>query len=423
MRNSVDMQYEEALQYIHSLEKFGIKPGMERITALCRAFGNVQEELRYIHVAGTNGKGSTSTMLANICRNAGYKTGLFLSPYVLDFRERIQVNGEMIPKDALAQIVERIRPVADTMREQGEPPTEFEVITAAAFLYYAQSKCDMVVLETGLGGRLDSTNIIPCPEVSVITSVSLDHMAVLGNTVAQIAAEKCGILKDGGITVTYPFQNPEALEVIRRTAEERRNTLILPDSASIECRKESLYGTDAVIDGLPVHIPMLGRHMVYNASMAVAAARALGISDEAIAQGIADSRMPARMEIVRERPLTIIDGGHNEDCAHALRNAVKRFLPNRRIVGICGLMADKAYETYLSIVAPLFSALVTVTPDNPRALPAKTLCEAAKPYCANVAAADSFREACTLAKAQAGVDGVLLSCGSFYMVADLEKYL
>lgn len=417
------MQYEEALQYIHSLEKFGIKPGMERITALCRAFGNVQERLRFIHVAGTNGKGSTSTMLANICRCAGYKTGLFISPYVLDFRERIQVNGKMISQAALSDIVERIQPVADAMREQGESPTEFEVITAAAFLYYAESGCDRVVLETGLGGRLDSTNIIPCPEVSVITSVSLDHTAVLGNTVAEIAAEKCGIIKTGGTTVSYPYQNPEALSVIRRTAQERENTLIIPDGETIEITKESIFGTDAVIDGLCVHVPMLGRHMVYNASTAVAAARSMGIRDEHIVRGIAESRMPARMEIFREQPLTIIDGGHNEDCANALRNAVNRFLPNRRIVGICGLMADKAYETYLSIVAPLFSALVTVTPDNPRALPAQTLCEAAKPYCTNVTAADSFREACTLAKAQAGEDGVLLSCGSFYMVADLEKYL
>ena len=417
------MQYEEALQYIHSLEKFGIKPGMERITALCRAFGNVQERLRFIHVAGTNGKGSTSTMLANICRCAGYKTGLFISPYVLDFRERIQVNGEMIPKSALSDIVERIQPVADAMREHGESPTEFEVITAAAFLFYAESECDMVVLETGLGGRLDSTNIIPCPEVSVITSVSLDHMAVLGNTVSEIAAEKCGIIKHGGATVTYPYQNPEALSVIRRTAQERENTLIVPDGETIEIINESIFGTDAVIDGLCVHIPMLGRHMVYNASMAVAAARSMGICDAHIARGVAESRMPARMEVLREQPLTIIDGGHNEDCANALRNAVNRFLPHRKIIGICGLMADKAYETYLSIVAPLFSALVTVTPDNPRALSAEALCEAAKPYCANVTAAHSFKEACAFARAQAGEDGVVLACGSFYMVADLEKNL
>ena len=417
------MQYEEALQYIHSLEKFGIKPGMERITALCRAFGNVQERLRFIHVAGTNGKGSTSTMLANICRCAGYKTGLFISPYVLDFRERIQVNGEMIPKSALSDIVERIQPVADAMREHGESPTEFEVITAAAFLFYAESECDMVVLETGLGGRLDSTNIIPCPEVSVITSVSLDHMAVLGNTVSEIAAEKCGIIKTGGTTVSYPYQNPEALSVIRRTAQERENTLIVPDGETIEIINESIFGTDAVIDGLCVHIPMLGRHMVYNASMAVAAARSMGICDAHIARGVAESRMPARMEVLREQPLTIIDGGHNEDCANALRNAVNRFLPHRKIIGICGLMADKAYETYLSIVAPLFSALVTVTPDNPRALSAEALCEAAKPYCANVTAAHSFKEACAFARAQAGEDGVVLACGSFYMVADLEKNL
>lgn len=417
------MQYEEAIQYIHSLEKFGIKPGMERITALCRAFGNVQQGLRFIHVAGTNGKGSTSTMLANICRCAGYKTGLFISPYVLDFRERIQVNGEMISKQALSDIVSRIQPAAQAMRENGESPTEFELITAAALLYYAETNCDIVVLETGLGGRLDSTNIIPCPLVSVIASVSLDHMAVLGDTVSEIAEEKCGIIKDGGTTVTYPFQNPQALSVIRRIAERRHNTLIVPDGRAIEIVDESIYGTRAVIDGLSVRVPMLGRHMVYNASMAVAAARSIGIPDAYIAKGIAGSRLPARMEILREQPLTIIDGGHNEDCANALRDAVTRFLPNRKIVGICGLMADKAYEKYLSIVAPLFDSLITVTPPNPRALSAQALCESAKPYCADCTSADSFAQACARAAQKAGKDGVILACGSFYMAADLEKYL
>ena len=422
------MQYEEAIQSIHALEKFGIKPGLSRITALCRALGDVQEKLRYIHVAGTNGKGSTSTMLANICTAAGYKTGLFISPYVLDFRERIQIDGTMIPKDALTRIVERVRTEADKLREAGENVTEFEYITACALAYYAEQQCDMVVLETGLGGRLDATNCIPCPEVAVITSVSLDHMAVLGDTVEQIAHEKCGILKDGGTVVTYPFQHPDALRVIEETVRTKRGCLIVPDAGVISVRQESIDGTHAVIDGLPLHIPLLGRHMVYNASTAVTAARALRadgwhIPDEAIRTGIGRTVMPARMQVLRHDPLVLLDGGHNEDCACAFRAAVERFLPGRRIIGVCGMMADKAYERYLSIVAPLFDRLLTVRPDNPRALSAAALAEAGSAYCADVTACGSFREAAESALRAAGRDGVVAVCGSFYMIADMEKYL
>lgn len=421
------MQYEEALRYIHSLEKFGVKPGLERIRALCRAFGDVQNTLRFVHVAGTNGKGSTSTMIANICTAAGYKTGLFVSPYVLDFRERIRVDGEMIPPDALARIVTRVKTQAEKMRKAGECPTEFEVITAAALVYYAQRQCDVVVLETGLGGRLDATNVVPCPLVSVITSVSLDHMAVLGDTVEQIAREKCGILKEGGVTVTYPLQHPDALRVIRQTANDRHNRLIVPNADGIRITAESIDGSDAVIGSIAVHVPLLGRHMVYNASMAVAAAQSLreqglAIEDGHIRDGIAQTAMPARMQILRRRPLVMLDGGHNEDCARAFRAAAERFLAGRRIIGICGLMADKAYDDYLSIVAPLFCRLLTVRPDNPRALSAEALCDAGRAYCPNASPCGSFREAAALALREAGEDDVIAVCGSFYMMADIAPY-
>lgn len=427
MQNSVDAQYAQTLRYIHSLERFGVKPGLSRIEALCRALGDPQKHLRFIHVAGTNGKGSTSTMLANICKQAGYKTGLYVSPYVLDFRERMQINGEMIPKERLVQVVDRVREAAETLPDD-DRATEFELITAAAFLYYSEENCDVVVLETGLGGRLDATNIIDCPLVNVIVSISLDHTAVLGDTLTAIAGEKCGTLKSGGVCVTYPCQMPEAMDVIRRTAAEKDVTLLVPDADGILIEREDIRGTDAVIDGLQVHVPMLGRHMVYNASAVVTAARALNgrglsVSDAHIRGGIAQSVMPARMQIVREHPLVLLDGGHNEGCALALRDAVQRFLPDRRIVGICGLMADKAYETYLSVVAPLFDSIVTVRPDNPRALSAAELCAAARPYCADCTAAQSFADAAQIALEKAGSDGVIAVCGSFYMICDLQKEL
>ncbi len=423
MQSSVDARYEETLRYIHSQERFGIKPGLSRIAALCHALGDPQSELRFIHVAGTNGKGSTCTMLANICRRAGYKTGLYVSPYVFDFRERIQTNGEMIPKDRLTEAVGRVKEAAGSLPDD-DRATEFELITAAAFLYYREENCDIVVLETGLGGRLDATNVIDCPLVNVIASISLDHTVVLGDSLSAIAREKCGTLKSGGVCVTYPFQSPEAMDVIRQTAHEKNVSLIVPDTENVLVVHEDIRGTDAVIDGLSVHVPMLGRHMVYNASAVVAAARTLNgrglsIADEQIIAGIADSAMPARMQIVRENPLVLMDGGHNEGCARAFCDAIRRFLPGRRIVGICGLMADKAYETYLSIVAPLFQSIVTVRPDNPRALAADALCKAAKPYCSDCVAADSFADAAQIAFRKAGQNGVIAVCGSFYMIADL----
>ena len=428
MQSSVDARYEEALRSIHSLERFGMKPGLSRIGALCRALGDPQKKLRFIHVAGTNGKGSTSTMLANICRQAGYKTGLYISPYVLDFRERIQIDGEMIQKDRLVQVIDRVREAAQSLPQDDDNATEFEWITAAALLYYCEENCDVVVLETGLGGRLDATNIIDCPLVNVIVSISLDHTAVLGDTLSAIAREKCGTLKPGGVCVSYPLQPSEAMAVIRQTAQEKGVALRVPDVQAIQIGPENICGTDAVIDGLPLHIPMLGRHMVYNTSTVVAAARALNVralavTDAHIQDGIARSVMPARMQIVRNQPLILMDGGHNEGCALALRDAVKRFLPDRRIVGICGLMADKAYETYLSVVAPLFERMIAVRPDNPRALSAQALRDAAEPFCADCTAAPSFADAARLALETAGDNDVIVVCGSFYMIRDLKTEL
>ncbi|MCR5485379.1 MAG: bifunctional folylpolyglutamate synthase/dihydrofolate synthase [Clostridiales bacterium] len=423
------MNYEEAISYIHSLSKFGIKPGLERITALCRALGDPQDSIPFIHVAGTNGKGSTSTMISNIFRSANYKTGLFISPYVTDFRERIQINGEMISESDLAFETEKVKRIADKMCENGEPPTEFEFITALAFDFFKNSGCDIAVLEVGLGGRLDSTNVIKTPLAGVITSVSLDHMAVLGDTVEKIAYEKCGIIKDGGITVCYPKQDGEALSVIRKTAEEKNNLLVIPPIDGIEILKSDLSGSDAVIDGIKMHVPFLGEHMVYNAAAAVFAAKAVRddkrnifyVSDNDIKKGVESSAMPARMEIISEKPLTVLDGGHNADCAEALKNAVKEYLGGKRITAVCGMMADKECEKYLSKTAPLFEKVITVTPDVPRAIGAKELASLAEKYCKNVCVAESFDEAAKEAVLSAGDDGTVIICGSFYMAADMKK--
>ena len=419
------MKYEEALEYIHSLEKFGIKPGMERITSLCRVFGDVHNSLRFIHIAGTNGKGSTSTMISECCRESGYKTGLFISPYVLDFRERIQINGEMIPKDKLTRIVEKMIPVAE---EMDESPTEFEFITAAALLYFYEEKCDVVVLETGLGGRLDSTNIIKAPLASVITSVSFDHMGVLGNTLSEISGEKCGIIKENSVTVSYPIQHREAFEVIRKTAKEKNNLLLVPDVSKLSVEYMDITGTVAVYDGLRFRLKLVGEHMVYNAITAVTTLKAVrerglpNITDKAIVDGIARTVMPARMQLVCDSPMIIIDGGHNVGCAEALFGLTDKFLKGKRIIGICGLMADKEYENYVSKIAPCFEKIITVTVNNPRSLSAAQLSECAGKYCDSEPAV-SIKDAVKRAVSLAGDDGVVVVCGSFYMVSDVCEAL
>lgn len=422
------MTYEDAVLYIHSLEKFGINPGLERISALCDALGNPQDKLKFIHVAGTNGKGSTSTMLSEILQSAGYKTGLFTSPYVIDFYERMQIDGKMISHTDLADIVTELEQVISALCKKGIQATEFEAITAAAFLYFVRSTCDIVVLEVGLGGRFDATNIIKTSLVNVITSISMDHTAILGDTIEKIAFEKSGIIKQSGVTVCYPEQPAEVLGVISDIAKQRNNELVVPLVKDIKLIDESIYGTNSVIDELKLFVPFMGQHMLMNASVAVATARVLSrkgyaIGDENIVHGIGASKMPARMEIISKEPLTILDGGHNEGCANALANVVRSFLKGRRIIAVCGMMADKDYKKYLSITAPLFETLIATRPALPRALDAHTLAETAKKYCENSYIIEDSSEALMKSISLADKDDVIIICGSFYLASELRAHM
>lgn len=413
----------EAIEYIHSRLTFGIHPGMERIKALCAALGNPQNALRFVHVAGTNGKGSTSTMIAGMLTCAGYKTGLFTSPYVIDFRERMQINGEMIPPDELASIVERVKTACDELDKRGIIATEFETLTAAAFLWYKERKCDVVVLEVGLGGRLDSTNIIKTPLVSVITSISTDHTAVLGNTISEIAAQKCGIIKPNGVTVVYPEQFPDALRVIKETAEREHNRLISPDMSACRVVDETIRGTDIVYDSLNLHIPFAGDHMIKNALTAVSAVRECGlnVSNGAIERGISAAVMPARMELIGDR--VILDGGHNEGCASALRAFLERFTGGRR-VAVCALMGDKDCDTYLRLIAPLFEKMYLTAPDNPRSMRPEALSALVDKYCVDCIPVSDPIEACRAAADDIKQNGgTLVVCGSFYLAGEVRGYL
>lgn len=422
------MNYQQARTWIAFRQRFGVKPGLERIAALCRQLGDPQKQLRFVHVAGTNGKGSTCTMLASVLSGAGYKTGLYLSPYVVEFLERIQIDGVCVSKKRFAAIISRVAEKAAELDARGLCATEFEVITAAAFALFLQAGCDIVVLETGLGGRFDATNIIERALVNIITSISMDHCDVLGSTIEEIAFEKAGIIKPGTKTVCYAEMNPKAFEVIKKASTECGSALYQPDAA-IRVVDEDLDATTIEANGMNIRIPLAGRHMALNALSVIEAAILLRedgfrLSDVLIASGIENTSMPARMEIVRRRPLTIIDGGHNPECAQALAQYVEKYFSGKRITAVFAIMSDKDVEAYLAAAAPLFRKMIITRPNNSRALDPKIIAAKASPFCSDVTvcrtAARAMRDALSVAD---GADDVIIVCGSFYLAAEARAWI
>lgn len=413
------MNYEDSVKYIHSLLKFGMNLGLERISALLNELGNPQEKLEFVHVAGTNGKGTTSTMLSGILCAAGKKTGLFTSPYVFDFCERIQINNKNIPHDDLSLVVEKVKNACDRLSTKGTEPTEFEAITAAAMLYFYEQKCDAVVLEVGLGGRYDSTNIIPCPKAAVITSISLDHTKILGDTVEKIAAEKCGIIKNGGTVITTSEQNEKALSVIKDTVKEKNGRLLIGDVSAAEILSEDIFGTEISYNGLTVKIPLVGRHQVENTVGVITAARALGISDEFIKKGIESTVIHARMEIISRSPVIMLDGGHNPECAAALENVLVRFAGDKSITALIGMMADKDTKDYLVAILPHCKTAVFTKPSNPRAEDENVLLREGKCFCSDVVSVKDPKDAYKKARSLVKNGDMLLVCGSFYLLSDI----
>ncbi|MBQ2676470.1 MAG: bifunctional folylpolyglutamate synthase/dihydrofolate synthase [Clostridia bacterium] len=413
------MDYKTATEYINSFLVFGSKPGLERIALLLDKLGNPQNKLKFIHVAGTNGKGSICAYTASILQSAGYKTGLFISPYILDFRERFQINGEMIEESTLARLTEQLKAVVDTLNDQ-DKPTEFELITALAMMYFEAESCDVVVLEVGLGGRFDSTNIIPTPLCSVIASISLDHIAVLGDTIDKIAFEKAGIIKNGGKTVCYPIQQDSALNVIKSIASQRDNAFILPDVSSVQVTQQGFEGDKVRYGDLCFTLPILGKCQPYNAATAIEAVRCSGlkVSDEQIVNGIQQTQFPARCEVLRNNPLILIDGAHNPDGAYSLFELLTK--TNTKPVAVMGMMADKDVDSVMSILAPCFDEIYTVTVSNPRSMTANELKEIAEKYCSKVTAFDSQQMAIDTALS---LNKDLCVCGSFYLAADVRNYL
>ncbi len=411
------MNYQEALNFIHTRNKFGIKLGLDATNTLLEKIGNPHRRLKFIHIAGTNGKGSTTSYIHDILMKSGFKTGKFISPYVYSFTERIQINNREIPEDDLAECVAVVK---DAIDKYSLTPTEFEVVTAVGLLYFERQKCDYVVLEVGMGGRFDATNVIPTPLVSVITSISIDHTEYLGNTISDIAFEKCGIIKSGSKTVAY-IDNPEDADaVIKKTCIEKDVPLTIPDKNNIRILSQGIEGTDFEYKSEKYHINMLGKHQVYNAVSAVEAARLLGIKEEFIKQGLEHTRFRGRLEIVSKNPLILEDGAHNYSGVLALCDGLKTYFADKKIIIVMAMLKDKEYERCIETLSSVADIFITTEANNPRKTTADELLQTAGRYIKNVYAEPDVNKAVTLAKSMCNNDGVICVCGSLYLLGDVQ---
>lgn len=419
------MTLDEALRYIHEVCWKGTIPGLERIQALLDAMGNPERKCKFVHVTGTNGKGSTCAMVASILRKAGYKTGLYTSPYLIRFNERIQINGEQISDADICELTEYVKPFAESIFER---PTEFEMVTAIGFEYFARHKCDIVVCEVGMGGEFDATNVIPAPEAAVICNIGLDHTEVLGNTLEKIAGAKAGIIKPGCDAVLYR----ERLSV-EAVFEERCKALNAPlhkaDFDSLHLLSHSLEGQ--VFDWERFHalrLPLLGEHQLHNAAVALTTARVLQkrgwkITDAQIREGIESVRWPGRFELMRKDPMFIIDGGHNPQCIEALVKNIRDYLPGRELTVLTGVLGDKDFHCMYRDVTQYAKEFITITPANARALTAEKLADYLRQFGKPVTACDVVADGVRLAIEHAGKDGVVLCYGSLYMIGDIDAAL
>ena len=416
------MTYEEALQYIHAVSWKGSVPGLERITELMGRLGSPEKGLKFLHIVGTNGKGSTAATLASVLTRAGYRTGLFISPYVIDFRERMQLDGEMISREALAAETEAVRPFAEAMADH---PTEFELITGIALKWFADEGADIVVLEAGMGGELDATNVIPTPEAAVFTNIGLDHTEYLGDTVEKIARTKAGILKPGCSAALYPNE-PGVCAVIAELCREKCVPLYRADPASLIPLGHDLSGQHLLWKGLPLHLPLLGEHQRKNLSLVLAVLELLRdrgwvVPDAAIQAGVRAVRWPGRFEVLGREPLFVLDGGHNPQCMDALWAAANDYLAGRELSVITGVLADKDYAAMYDRTAKLASRFYTLTPSNPRALNGAELARMLSRYGKPVTACESPAAAVALALAATPKDGAVLAYGSLYLVSELRQ--
>ena len=419
------MNAEQAIAYIHSVCWKGSIPGLGRTQELLEKMGNPEKKLKFVHIAGTNGKGSTAAMTASILSRAGYRTGLYTSPYIYRFHERIQVDGVEISDEDLTEITEYVKPLADSMAQS---PTEFELVCCIAFEYFYRKKCDIVVLEVGMGGAWDATNVIEVPEVAVITNIGLDHTEYLGDTVEKIAETKSGIFKPHGHAVVYR-STPSVEAVYERVCAERDVSLRKADFDGLVLKAHTLEGQ--VFDcgsRKNLVLPLLGDHQLHNASVVLSIADTLigegwKISEQNIYDGIRDVRWPGRFDIVCRKPLFIIDGGHNPQCIEALVKNIQDYLAGKKVIALTGVLADKDYADMYKPVMPLVDRFVCITPPNPRKLEAEQLAQYLQQAGAQAQASESILDGVKQAMELAGKDGVVLCFGSLYSIGGIRDAL
>ena len=411
------------LEYI-SQEKFqGFKPGFDRVRVLLEKLGHPEEKLRYVHVAGTNGKGSVCACVSNILTKAGYKTGLYGSPYVICWNERVQVDGAYITDGEFQEAVEAISPIADAMED---PPSQFELETALALWHFAKEGCDFAVMEVGMGGAWDATNVIPSPEAAVLCAIALDHTAVLGSTVAEIAEVKAGIIKPGCDVISYGNE-PEAEKVIERVCREKGCRHRNPDFDGIRVRERELTGVRFDYLGREdLYLPLAGTYQPRNAALAVETAEALRsrgfrIPEEAVREGLATVRWPGRFELLRRDPLFILDGSHNPQGMEATVESLRAFFPGRKLWFLMGIMADKDVHSVARLLAPLAAGFAAVEPPNPRAMKAEELASLLEEDTGATALPfPTIREGVDWVLRQAGPKGVCAALGSLYFSGEVR---
>ena len=405
-----EMDFEKAREYIDGLNKFGSVLGLESIKALLDVLGNPQDELKVIHVAGTNGKGSTIAFMESILMEAGYKVGKYTSPVVFDYLEKYQVKGKYISEEKFGKLVTRIKEALVRLKEEKDiQPTIFEVETAMAFEYFRDEKCDVVLLETGMGGDMDATNVCSKVLVSAIVSISLDHIGFLGETIEEIAYHKAGIIKKD-CPVVVMRQGREVIDVINKYADEMNSEMYIADETSLQ-------------------VSLKGEWQQYNAGVAVKVMdiiRGQGyvITDEHIKMGLVNAKWPGRFEKISDKPLIIIDGAHNPDAARSLRNTLDKEYRDTKFVYIMGVLADKDFTEVIKSMADIGEYIITVTPPNPRALEAVKLKESIEEYNADVQWAASIEEACDIAmdkQQELEGDSAILAFGSLSYLGRLKE--
>ena len=422
------MKYQEALEYMESLNRYGIIPGLDSIRRLCGSLGNPQDGLKFVHIAGTNGKGSVLAYVSTVLKKAGLKVGRYLSPVIFEYREKIQVGARPITQNALCEGAEVIRAACEDLVGQGFPhPTAFEEETALAFWYFRKMNCDIVVLETGMGGREDATNVVTNTVVSVLASISMDHMKFLGDHLSDIAWQKAGIMKPGRPVVSME-QEPEAAEVIQREASRLGCPLLFAD---VDKAERIHYGMEKQTfdygDYRGLEISLAGKVQNENAVLAVEVIEALRregyrITEDALRKGLLETRWPGRFSVIAKKPLFVVDGAHNEDAARKLAQSIKFYFTNKRIIYIMGVLKDKEYGKVIGLTHMYADQILTVTPPgNPRALGAYELAKEVSRVHPQVTAADSLEEAVEMAYLLAGREDVILAFGSLSYLGRLMK--